>query len=94
MNEDFMLTTFDNPFNPFDDFESWFKYDSIVLGYNTCSLLAKTSNVSDITSDDVNEKEIDEAMNEIVRRNPTLYKKVLRSDYQSERELIGVGGSD
>lgn len=81
---DYMLTTVDNPFNPFTQFNAWFKFDSAILGYNTCGLLAQTSNVSDIVSDDVAEKEIDEAMNEIVRRNPTLYKKVLREDYLSD----------
>ena len=93
-DDDFMLTTFDNPFNPFTQFEAWFKYDSIVLGYNSCLLLANYSNVSDIASDEVQEQEIDEAMNEIVRKFPTIYKKVLRSDYDTaDSDLDRVGGS-
>ena len=35
-----MLSTIDNPFNPFDDFDSWFHYD-IEKGYNSCSYLAR-----------------------------------------------------
>ena len=91
-SNDYMLTTFDNPFNPFTQFEAWFKFDSTILGYNTCSLLAQTSNVSDVVSDEIQEEEIDFAMDEIVRRNPVLYKKVSREDYMSVN-LKGVGGS-
>ena len=85
VDDDYMLTTVDNPFNPFTEFEQWFKYDSLVLGYNTCSLLAITANVNDIASDNVREKEIDEAMNEICSKNPILYKKVLRKDFSNGR---------
>ena len=85
VDDDYMLTTVDNPFNPFTDFEQWYKYDSFILGYNTCSLLAITANVNDIANDNVREQEIDEAMNEICSRNPILYKKVLKSDFSNSR---------
>ena len=91
-DNDYMLTTYDNPFNPFTQFEAWFKFDAAILGYNTCALLAKTANVSDVVSDEIANEEIDFAMNELIRRNPTIYKKVLRSDYPSNN-LQGVGGS-
>lgn len=80
-NEDFMLTTFDNPFNPFDDFEIWWKTD-MLLGYDSCGLLAKTALTSDVWSDEKNEEEIDRAMNEICENNPTIYRKVKRNDYR------------
>lgn len=77
----YMLTTFDNPFNPFKEFEAWYKYDFYYLRHDTCGLLARTSNISDVSSEEVQEMSIDEAMNEICRNNPTMYKKVLESDY-------------
>lgn len=40
-----MITTKDNPYNPFKDFTSWFLFD-ISKGYNTCSKLARISNIS------------------------------------------------
>lgn len=36
--EDVMLTTIDNPFNPFTNFDDWFAFD-VEKGYNTCSYL-------------------------------------------------------
>ena len=48
MDTETMLTTFDNPFDPFDDFVQWFMYD-VDKGYNTCgkiARIAKSSNAS------------------------------------------------
>lgn len=75
--KDFMLTTFDNPFDPFKDFEIWLKTD-LLLGHDCCGILAKESNVSDIASDEVNNKEIIDAMKRIVQRWPFIYKMVTR----------------
>ena len=75
--KDFMLTTFDNPFNPFKDFEIWWKTD-MLLGHDCCGTLAKESNVSDIASDEINEKDIVDAMKRIVERWPMIYKMVTR----------------
>ena len=59
-----MLTTTDNPYNPFTDWESWLIKD-IALGHNTCALLARTASVSD-EIDDGGEVQ---AMAEVVRHN-------------------------
>lgn len=73
--KDSMLTTFDNPFNPFVDYNRWYKED-MLLGYNTCGYLARESNVSDVASDEVNDKAVVDAMERIVKRYPTIYKIV------------------
>ena len=54
-----MLTTFDNPYNPFVDFSSWYMYDC-EMDYNTCSRLARIAEVNS----EMTEKEIDEAKEE------------------------------
>ena len=36
-----MLTTFDNPYNPFDEFTSWFMFDE-EKGYHSCAYLMST----------------------------------------------------
>lgn len=53
------LTTTDNPFDPKDEFDLWFAFDTN-NGYNTCALLDRvcktSSNLSDaLLADDVNE---------------------------------------
>ena len=79
MEKDSMLTTFDNPFNPFTEFDRWWKED-LLLGHDCCGLLANESNVSDVSSDEVNDKAIIEAMERIVKRDPMVYKIVYQSD--------------
>ena len=68
------LTTFDNPYNPFTDFDKWFVYDS--TRYNSSALVARISDLffSDVEDEDEqNEKAIDE----IIKFDPgNLYRKV------------------
>lgn len=82
MNEDCMLTTTDNPYNPFDDFERWFAFD-IEKGYNTCAYLARITNIAIDLPDNINEEDIEAGIDEICRLNVLgIYKKVTRSDYK------------
>ena len=64
-----MLSTADNPFDPFEEFDSWYNFD-ITKGYNSCCYLARVANVSDSLTDEENEKEIERAIDEIVKYDP------------------------
>lgn len=65
MEQQFMLTTFDNPFNPFVDFSSWYMFDC-EKDHNTSSRLARIMNVdSEMTQKEI-EEERNRAMNLIV----------------------------
>ena len=71
-----MLTTIDNPFNPFDDFDSWFQFDSD-KSYNSCQYLARIAKTSDSLSDAENEREISRAIAEIISYDfMHIYKRV------------------
>ena len=75
---DFRLTTFDNPFDPFEDFTSWWMFD-IEKGYNTCSYLDRIANITDDMSQKEVNEEIERAIDEIILYNPlNIYKKVKR----------------
>lgn len=71
-----MLTTFDNPFNPFEEFDSWFLFD-IEKGYNSCSYLGRIARTSEQLSDEENNEEIERAIDEIIKYDfRNIYRKV------------------
>lgn len=70
-----MLTTVDNPFDPFDQFDSWYQFD-VDKGYDSCSFLARIARTSDQLSDAENEREIERAIDEIIKYDPmNVYRK-------------------
>ncbi len=81
-NEEIMLTTYDNPFNPFENFEAWWKED-LRLGHDCCGILAKTAFLNDVASDTVNDEEVKRAIDEIVTAEPMIYRKIHRNDLKS-----------
>jgi len=71
-----MLTTIDNPFDPFEQFTSWFLFDN-EKGYNSCALLGRIVRMSDQFSDEENNLEIERAIDEIIKYDfENIYKKV------------------
>lgn len=70
------LTTFDNPFNPFEQFDSWFLFDS-EKGYNSCAYLARIAKISDDMSEQEQDRETERAIDEIIKNDfMNIYKKV------------------
>lgn len=70
------LTTFDNPFNPFDQFESWFLFD-LEKGYNSLGRLARTANISEDMTDKEYLEETERAIDEIILYDyQNIYKKL------------------
>ena len=71
-----MLTTIDNPFDPFDQFNSWLMFD-MDKGYGSCSYLDRIARTSDQFSDKENNEEIERAIDEIIKYDfMNVYKKV------------------
>lgn len=64
-----MLTTLDNPYNPFTQFDDWVTFDED-QGYNSCEYLARIARVSESMSVAESDMEIENAIDEIVRINP------------------------
>jgi hypothetical protein len=67
-DSDVMLSTVDNPWNPFTDYDEWYAYDN-AKGYATPSLLARVANVNLDLSDADIDFAIRKAMDEIVEQN-------------------------
>jgi len=75
-----MLTTVDNPFDPFKQFDSWFLFD-VEKGYNSCEYLGRIARTSEQLSDVENDAEIERAIDEIIKYDPlNIYKKVYSTE--------------
>lgn len=70
------LTTFDNPYDPFEQFNSWFRFD-MDMGYCSCAYLDRIARTSDQLSEEENDREIERAIDEIIKYDfMNIYKKV------------------
>lgn len=70
MDNDYMITTADNPYCPFHQFEDWHQWDQF-SGYHTLSYLASIARTSEDNSDEDNDLAIDEAISDILKLNIT-----------------------
>lgn len=76
----FSITTIDNPFNPFDDFENWFLFDC-EKNYYTLNKLARLSKVDDSMTEKEESKEIERAIERLIEIDPLdIYIKVYKKD--------------
>ena len=70
------LTPFDNPYNPYEQFESWYQYD-MDHGYNSSGVLMRLAQTSSQFTDNENAYEIEKAIDQIVAADPlNVYKKL------------------
>jgi hypothetical protein len=77
---EFMLTTVDNPYDPFTQWDDWFLWDQ-TAGYHTPGLLARIARSSNELSDADQYVIIQDAIDEIVRENVLgVFRKVKRGD--------------
>lgn len=75
-----MLTTVDNPYDPFTHYDEWYVWDTS-NGYHTNAYLARLVFSSKELSDLDQAIIIEEAIDEIVRENVNgMYRKVTRED--------------
>ena len=78
--------TFDNPFDPFDEFVPWFLFDN-EKGYNTCGKLARIARSSEDFSTIEDKRETERAIDEIIEYDfLNIYKKVTREIPDSDEE--------
>ncbi len=72
------LTTIDNPYDPFSQFDAWYQFDE-GKGYHSCAYLARIARTSDQLSGTENEQEIERAIDDIIKYDPLgIYKKIKR----------------
>ena len=73
-----MLTTVDNPHDPFTEFGAWYAYD-VSSGYNTSEFLGRIIQTSYEISDADQDVAVENAIDEIVKENVLgIYRKVTK----------------
>jgi len=84
---DSMLTTLDNPYNPFTQFDEWYGYDS-EKGYHTCNYLARIAKTSDDLSEEDESLAIEQAIDEIIVMNILgIYIKVTPTSFKDRPQI-------
>ena len=75
-----MLTTVDNPYNPFDDFTSWYMFD-MEKGYDCCGKLMRIANISDDLTESEQNQEIEKAIDTIIKYDfMDLFQKIKKDE--------------
>ena len=78
-----MLTTIDNPFDPFEDFTSWMLFDK-EKGYDSSERLMRIAQLSDDMTQKEVDDEIERAINEIIKYDfMNIYRKVTQKSIGS-----------
>ena len=81
--EQVMLTTIDNPYNPFVQWDEWYAFDE-QKGYHTCGYLARICKSSEDFSEAEELETINMAIDEIVAFDILgIYKKVTKNEKKS-----------
>lgn len=87
------ITTIDNPFDPFEDFDSWFNFD-VEKGYYTSSRLARIAQTDESMTEKEENEAIEAAVDRLIEIDPLdLYKKVQKvvEEDDEEEETEGEG---
>jgi hypothetical protein len=80
------LTTFDNPYSPYEQFEEWYRYDTD-HGYNSSGLLMRLAETSSQFTDNENAYEIEKAIDRIIAADPQNIYKKLKIEVKDEDTL-------
>ena len=71
-----MLSTFDNPYNPYENFDEWYRF-YMDKKYDSSGRLERIANRSDDMSGEEYEQETERAIDEIIKYDPlNIYIKV------------------
>lgn len=92
MNEVTLVTTYDNPWDPFEEWDQWFNWD-LTHGHNTCGRVASLCILGDALGEEWEAWDLERAKNDLVALfGGGLYRKVAPGQIQSERDAANSAG--
>ena len=78
----YMLTTVDNPYNPFTQWDLWYNFDQHAKHYS-CEYLDRVSDTSYGFSPEETQRELNRAIEWIVKNDPLkIYRKVTADNFK------------
>jgi len=90
MANECMLSTIDNPFDPFEQFTQWLLFDK-EKGYNCCERLARIAHVNDEMTEKEVDEEVESAIDEIIKYDFTdTYIKVIKNSSNDEEDITNT----
>lgn len=90
-DDDPMIVSYGNPYNPFTDFKGWWRWDYILL-WDVCGLLARRTANSSNESETQQSINTLEAMREMVLDYPRMFRIVKKSDYDDPKMYQKISG--
>lgn len=82
----FAISTFDNPFNPFEDFDNWFLYDC-EKDYYSLTKVARLAKVDDSMTEKEYAKEVERAIERLIEIDPLdIYIKVYKPGFEPKTD--------
>jgi len=92
MEKEYMLSTIDNPWNPFTNFDEWYAFD-ISHSYNTLAYVARIAKTDSDMDDSTYRQEVNRAINDILKYNPLpIYVRV--SEDTDTRKMVSEHSND
>ncbi len=94
----YMLTTVDNPYNPFTQWDLWYNFDE-QTGHCSCGYLDRVSATSDGFTEAETIRELNRAIDWIVKNDPlNIYRKVTRNNFdevmkESKKNKVHTNGT-
>lgn len=80
MESPYRLTTINNPYNPFDEYDKWYAFD-ISHMYNTDGAIARCLTTSDELPEDIQRQDWENALDTVLKWDVFgIYRKVTRED--------------
>lgn len=80
MSKVVMLSTVDNPYNPFTHYDEWFQYDA-AHGYGSCEILDRVTHTSDGLSEEEYNEAIEDGVDTFLKYDFTgIYRKVIEGE--------------
>jgi|GEM_PF-1235069 len=72
------ITTIDNPYDPIDEFDDWYRFD-VDNGYNTSQSIARlSSSRTDLSSNEI-DSDNERAIDRLIEIDPLMiYKKIVK----------------